>query len=125
MKQAGWQQSAIWLPPKAVARLKKLCKAQGLTKQEAITGLILQADARAPEAPPPASKKASARKKPAAKKAAAAKKQLAKTAVKKKSVSKRRKTTVELDTIVSLRQQSVKSVKQAYLRNSECNVLSH
>ena len=86
MKQAGWQQSAIWLPPKAVARLKKLCKAQGLTKQEAITRLILQADARAPEAPPPVSKKTSARKKPAAKKTAAAKKQLAKkkTAAKKK-----------------------------------------
>lgn len=102
MKQAGWQQSAIWLPPKAVARLKKLCKAQGLTKQEAITRLILQTDARAPETPAPASKKAPARKKPAAKLATAApKKKLAKkkAAAKKKATSRRRKTAVELDTI--------------------------
>ena len=44
MSEAGWKQSAIWLPPKALARLAKLCKERDLTRQDMIIRLILEAE---------------------------------------------------------------------------------
>jgi len=44
MTDAGWKQSAIWLPPEAVTTLEQLCQLSGdLTRQDMICRLILEA----------------------------------------------------------------------------------
>ena len=59
MTAAGWKQSAIWLPPQAVAALDHLCQTSDSSRQDVIARLILDAGEK-PKATP---KKAPVKKK--------------------------------------------------------------
>ena len=87
MTAAGWKQSAIWLPPKAVARLEQLCQLSDLTRQEVITRLILDAEDTHDSKPP-----STPTKTPAKKKKATSKK-------KKATTRKKKRPAVELDVV--------------------------
>ena len=65
MTAAGWKQSAIWLPPQAVAALDQLCQTSDSSRQDVIARLIIDAGEKPKPAPrtPVKKKKRNAAKK--------------------------------------------------------------